>query len=241
MNPHDWFVEHRVAFVVRNLEAAEEKSFQQHLPVCAECREETTRLARELAWLPMGAEPATPRPGFKRQLIERALHGRRRRWQWIVPALAAAGVLLALAVVAQERGRAGRLLAEKTSLQNQLDAIRDTLVIIRNANRVLQADIRMDGHDGGITIFADERTHRWNVVVHGLPAAQSNQVYQFWFITAGGMVRGAQLHLDETRPAFLTMGMPAEGGAVMGAALTLEPMDRPSSQPQGKQLAHLML
>jgi hypothetical protein len=241
MNPHDWFVEHRVAFVVRSLEAAEEKSFQQHLPVCAECREETTRLARELAWLPMGAVPAAPRPGFKRRLIEQALRGGRRRWQWVVPALAAAGILLALGLISQARQRAGRLLAENASLQSQLNATRDTLTIIRDANRVLQADIRMDGHDGGITIFADERSHRWNVVVHGLPAAGPSEVYQFWFICANGMVRGAQIHLDETKPAFLTLSMPEAGGAVMGAALTLEPMDQVSPEPKGKQLAHLML
>ena len=38
-----------------------------------------------------------------------------------------------------------------------------------------------------------------------------------------------------------TTGMPPTGGAVLGAALTMEPMDADSGPPRGKTLAHLML
>jgi hypothetical protein len=241
MNPHEWFVEHRLAFVTRSLEPSEERVFQEHLPACSDCREATARLARDLAWLPMGAMPATPRPGYQRQVLERVLHGGRRRWYWVVPALAAASVLLVLSWGARGTHRAARLAAENQELQTALGATRDTLAIIRDANRVLQASILTDGHQGGITIFADQRTHRWNVVVHGLPTARPDEVYQFWFICSNGMVRGAQIHPDQTRPAFLTLSMPEAGGEVIGAALTLEPMGQTSPEPKGKELAHLML
>jgi hypothetical protein len=38
-----------------------------------------------------------------------------------------------------------------------------------------------------------------------------------------------------------TTGMPETGGAVLGAALTVEPLGVATGPPQGKELAHLML
>ncbi|MGH7702938.1 MAG: anti-sigma factor, partial [Gemmatimonadales bacterium] len=67
------------------------------------------------------------------------------------------------------------------------------------------------------------------------------EVYQFWFICENGMVRGVEVHVDETSPAFMTLSMPAEGGEVRGAALTVEPAAEHSPTPTGKELAHLML
>lgn len=60
-------------------------------------------------------------------------------------------------------------------------------------------------------------------------------------IYADGMVRGAEVQGDSSRPVMFTTGMPSRGGEVMGAALTLEPMDAKDGPPRGKELAHLML
>ena len=57
MTPHDWYVENRVAFVARALEASEERLFSDHLPRCEECRREVARLERDLGALPMAATP----------------------------------------------------------------------------------------------------------------------------------------------------------------------------------------
>jgi len=107
---------------------------------------------------------------------------------------------------------------------------------------VLQARIMMHGKEGGMVIFADAQTHRWNVVVHGLPAAPADGRYQFWFICADGMVRGAEVTVDPAKPMIFTTGMPVpSAGAVLGAALTIEPMTAVSGPPRGKTLAHIML
>jgi hypothetical protein len=79
------------------------------------------------------------------------------------------------------------------------------------------------------------------VVVHGLPPAPAGTRYQFWFICADGMVRGTEIPGADARPTIFTTGMPPTGGAVLGAALTMEPMDADSGPPRGKTLAHLML
>ena len=54
MNPHEWYVENRAAFVARSLEPDEERTYRDHLAQCAECSAEVKRLERDLAWLPMG-------------------------------------------------------------------------------------------------------------------------------------------------------------------------------------------
>ena len=78
MNPHDWYVENRAAFVARALEPDEERTFREHLPRCEECLREVSRLEQELAWLAMGAAPVAPRPGLTRRLASAGCS--RLRW-----------------------------------------------------------------------------------------------------------------------------------------------------------------
>ena len=73
MTVHDWYVEHRAAFVTRALEPREERVFTDHLARCEECTGEVERLEREVGWLPMAARPELPRPGLTQQLLEGVL------------------------------------------------------------------------------------------------------------------------------------------------------------------------
>jgi hypothetical protein len=239
MTPHDWYVEHRIAWVARTLEPREERLFADHLPRCAECSGEIARLERAVGWLPMGATPAVPRPGLTRQLADRVLR-RRPAWRRYAPAfLAAAAVVLAVGLGARERGRGERLESLLADRERRLAAVEDTLSVMRSAARVVHHEIAMDGHRGGLLIFQDERSHRWNVVVHGLPAAPAGSVYQFWFVTESGMVKSVALPMDGSRPAFATVSMPETPTPVMGAALTVEPMPARSDEPQGPEIAHV--
>lgn len=245
MTGHDWFVEHRTDFVSRSLEAEEERSFRAHLAGCDECRDAIRRLEEELAWLPMGLAPEPPRPDLTRQLVTGALGERRGMPRWLLPAALAASLVLAASAwfwaLRAVSSFESELLRERAELVQQLELARDTLGIIRQAAVVRHASISMGGKQGGLVIFADARTHRWNVVVYGLPATGANEVCQFWFITEAGMVRGVEVKSDGRSPTMLTLPMPPGAGTVMGAALTVEPPGSSGPTPSGVELAHLML
>ena len=239
---HAWFVEHVEAFALRHLEPDEERSFRDHLERCAECRRELDVVERELAWLPMGVRPVTLRPGLVRKLTRGVLGEREPAWKRALPwALAASVALMGGAVALRARTDARDATAQLAATAQALEAARDTLSVLRNTRKVMHASVQMDGQEGGITILADPVSHRWNVVVHDLPPLPPGEHYQFWFICDDGMVRGAELDTSADRSAVLTMGMPKEGGNVLGAALSVEPAGATTGPPRGQLLAHLML
>lgn len=233
MTPHEWYVEHREAWVARSLEPREERVFRDHLVTCDECAREVERLDQELAWLPMGVAPVTPPPGFAGRMAGKVLD-RPDPWTRWLPVAAAAAIALAAGGAAL----AGR--GERKALQVQLAALEDTVSVLRLAHDVVQTRISMEGHEGGLLIFRDATTHRWGVFVHGLPPAPADSIYQFWFITDSGMVRSVEVHADMQKPAYMTLPMPRPGEPVMGAALTVEPVVNRSSEPRGLMLAHLV-
>ncbi|HEY7612934.1 MAG TPA: anti-sigma factor [Gemmatimonadales bacterium] len=245
MRTHDWFVEHRLEYATRTLDGDDARSFEAHLADCDACREEVARAEHDLRWFAMGLPPAMPSRGLTRRIVNHVLQGERARPQrWRMPAAIAAATVLA--VGGWYLGRAGALRRELAGQRVAVAALQDTLSIMRQANRILQANVDVDGARGGLLIFADEATHRWNVVVHGLPPAPTGRHYQFWFIcgeSADSMVRGTEVPVDERRPTMFATDMPEPQScrSVLGAALTEEPASESTGPPRGKPLAHLML
>lgn len=240
MTAHEWYIEHRAGFVARSLDPSEERSFRNHAVRCEECSREVARLERELGWLGMGASPVAPAPGFSRRLAAEVLD-RPNRWRRRVPLAAAAVLALAAGAAAlTSRSERRELRTALLARETRLAALEDTLSVLRRANMVLQTQISMDGHQGGMLIFQDASSHRWCVIVHGLPPAPLGSKYQFWFITQNGMVRSVEVNADMQRPAFMTLPMPGVAAPVMGAALTMEPAVNRSDEPKGVTLAHVV-
>jgi anti-sigma-K factor RskA len=240
MSTHDWYVENRAGFVARSLEPGEERTFRDHLVRCEECSREVARLERELGWLPMGAAPVAPPPGFSRRMAADVLD-RPNRWRRWLPLAAAAVLALASGAAALSERNEGRDLRDLLlARESRLAALEDTLSVLRRANMVLQTQISMNGHQGGMLIFQDAGSHRWCVIVHGLPPAPVGNKYQFWFITESGMVRSVEVNAEMERPAFMTLPMPGVAAPVMGAALTMEPVVDRSDEPRGPTLAHVV-
>lgn len=244
MTVHDWYLENRAAFVIRSLEPKEESLFASHLPRCEECRTAVAQLEREIAWLPMGVAPIAPRPGLSRALLEGVLRPqrpRRRWWAWGASVALAASLVLALRVWAGARQEIAELKSTLAVRQGRLNAIEDSLSAILGAERVLQKTITGPGYEGGVLIFYDEDTQRWNVVVHDLPAARAGEAYQLWFATGSGLLPGPEIPVNGSRPTFVTLPAPGPSDAVIGAVLTLGPAGGPSGggEPRGVKLARL--
>lgn len=249
MTAHDWFIEHRTEYAAGALEPDEMATFASHLAQCDECRAAVERIESELRWLPMGVAPVTPRPGLEQEILARAT-GRTvpRPWRWSVPVGIAAAAIAGITGWQLGQRSAATLspvpvasAPTADSLERQLAALQDTVSIMRQAAKVMQAKIMMHGKEGGMVIFADAKTHRWNVVLHGLPEAPKDGRYQFWFVCSGGMVRGAAVTVTPSAPVVFTTGMPVQPCEVMGAALTIEPMEGADGPPRGRELAHVLL
>jgi anti-sigma-K factor RskA len=245
MNPHEWFADHAVEYATRTLDAEEAKAFEAHLGQCDACRSEVAEIERDLAWLPLALPPVTPRKGLRERIVAGTLGKRRptRRMSWALPTALAASLLLAVGGWYLGGARSRALQRELGAQQAAVAALQDTLSIMRQAGRILQATFEDGRTSGGVLIFADEVTHRWNVVIHGLPPAPRGYQYQFWFICDDGMVRGTEVAADTSRPTMFTTGMPQPEScpAVKGAALTEESVADGQGPPRGKSLAHLML
>ena len=246
MTPHEPFIDQRLDYATGQLDEAERRAFERHLAGCEECQLEVARMEADLRWLPLGAAPVRPSAGFAERAAARVVGTRRRaRPGWLVPAALAASALLLAGGWWLGRSSAAELQQELLRQHTVAAALRDTLSIMRGG-RVLQADVEVGGSRGGVLIFADEITHRWNVVIHGLPPAPPGYRYQFWFVCSDGasdMVRGTAIAADSRRPTMFTTGMPQPEACptVRGAALTEEPMGESQGPPRGKPLAHLML
>ena len=119
-------------------------------------------------------------------------------------------------------------------------ALTDSLSAILGAERVLQKTIAGPGYEGGVLIFYDKDTERWNVVLHDLPPARSGQTYRLWFVTRRGVLPGAEVRVSGSRPTFVTLPTPGGSAQVMGAMLTVGPAGGTSGNRRGVELAHLI-
>ncbi len=189
-------------------------------------------------WLGMTVDPRTPRPDTKGRVMARAILSRSRR-RWILAA--AAGLVLVAGAATWSWLAMHRLQEQRADLSGRLAAIQDTLSLVRSVGtRVVQIPVSTNGQAGAVTIFADTMTHRWLVTCHHLAPNEPGQVYQLWFLTAAGPRSAVIMPMDSDRPMVLALDMPKEGGAVTGAAMSIEPMPG-SAAPTGPMVFHLSL
>jgi anti-sigma-K factor RskA len=189
-------------------------------------------------WLGMTVEPRTPRPDTKGRVLARALLARSRR-QWLLAV--AAGLVLVAGAATWSWFAMQRLENQRADLGGRLAALQDTLSLVRSAGtRVLQIPVSTNGQAGAVTIFADTMTHRWLVTCHHLAPNEPGQVYQLWFLTADGPRSAVIMPMDSDRPMVVALDMPKEGGAVTGAAMSIEPTPG-SAAPTGPMVFHLSL
>jgi hypothetical protein len=221
---HDWYVEQREAFVLLALEADDMQTFEDHLGRCETCLTAVAALERDLAPLAYGVRPVAVPPGMRRRITDAVLGPSTGRTASRAPWLIAAAALFAAAAsgtVAWQRDVALRdVQATLAAMQLRDSTLADSLSVMSNTSRVMQASFRGGDGTGGLVVMADERSHRWRVVVHG-PAAPDGMSYLVCFITPTGLKHAVTVGRGGT-PTSFTLGMPADGTTVLGAALLLQ-------------------
>jgi anti-sigma-K factor RskA len=252
MTEHHWLTEHLVEYVTDQLTDDDRALVEAHLPQCAACQAEVDAIANDLRYLPMGAPPMAPRPGFRSRVLAAAT-GRpsaaRQTPTWLVTGLAAATALAAgLAWQSQRtaavlRGDLSAAEAELRAAHASAIALTDTLSIVRAAGKIVYTALAMPGQRGGVVLIDDPTTHRWQVVAHGLPQLARGQRYQFWFICEDGMARGVPIIPTAAGSAALTTDMPTTPpGKILGATITIESDGVPvPASGHGPKIATLML
>lgn len=249
MSEHDWFADHLLECVTGQLEHDDAERMRGHLVHCASCRAEIARLEEDLRWLPMGAIPAAPPPGFNNRVFRAATGaGNRSVFARGIPWALAATTILSAGLAWQRQGELNQLRQVLSDSAAALGAARtmaasatDTLSVLRHATRVAYSTLNNHGSAGGVVLMDDPTTHRWYVVAYGLPPLQPGQRYQFWFVGSDGMAKGSPLELSNEGMARLTTDMPAiPPGRILGAAITVE-SSAGSAGGHGPKIATLML
>ncbi len=180
-------------------------------------------------WLAMAVRPRTPRPELRAAVLARAYAAGRRRTWW--PLAAAAALVVTLAAAGYGQWRVAALRAERDRLAARAVALRDTLDFVRRpGTSVLHIPVVTAGKAGSITIFTDAQSHRWLVTCNGLTPNTAEEVYQIWFVTAGGVRSALVMPMPDANPRIAAIGMP--DAAVTGVMMTVEP-DSGSTEPRG--------
>jgi len=162
-------------------------------------------------WLGMTARPEAPRPELRAAVLARA-RGAGRRERWSAGSTLAAAAVLVVVVGAWWAGDSlRRQHGRMRALEAQLAAVQDTVRFLRGpGTRVVQVPVHTPGRIGSVTLFADTATGRWYVACENLAPNEPDETYQLWFATEAGMVTAAVMPMQDSRPMWMTLEVPAE-------------------------------
>jgi anti-sigma-K factor RskA len=199
------------------LDEGEERSFEQHLALCARCREELAGLREAAASLAYAAPPTAPPPELKQRILAQARAERpnvvplkpRRNW---TAALGAAAAIAACAAVA--------LGIWAFSLSGSQDPVES--VLSKPGSRLVSM-----GTAGAMAVAPDGTA----VLQVSVPPAPSGKTYEAWVIR-GGKAKAAGLFPGRAGTSVVEIPRPVRPGAVV--AVTLERaggVQQPTSKP----------
>jgi anti-sigma-K factor RskA len=197
------------AYALDALDGDERRAFEEHLPHCAECREEVASFQEAAATLAYQAEVAPPPSALKDRILEQARRERsnvvplRRRWAF--PAAAAVAAVAACAAIG--------LGIWATNLHNELGQRPEA--------------VPLSGASGSVIVSPGNEA---TLVVKDLAAAPAGKTYEVWVIQndrpvpAGTFAGGGHVAFPLTRKV--------PDGAIV--AVTLEQaggVERPTTDP----------
>ena len=214
------------------LEAGEAAEVARHLRACPRHAASLSELEAVCDGLSLSVPMVDPPAKLKARLLARVTPPvraprrteRRVRFGWAVAAVAAA-----LAVVLGAWG---------LSLQRQIDnqaASRNDLIRLSTQPEAQMVALNTEPAGGaakGVVIYTASQAAVWAV---GLPALEGEQVYQCWWIDAGGQRYRGGAFKAGSGVGFWLMPMPDQTESYRAIGITIEPNER-SAQPLGPRV-----
>ena len=227
------------AYVLDALEPDEMREFEAALRDSEELQREVAAL-RETTGLLAASAPGVLRDdeALKARLRDRIKEGdhenrrptafrRPSRTLWIGWAAAAILAIVAglQAVRVQSAGQRTTAMQDSTTALLAALADRDaTLAQLLNANVRLIHLTTTGDQPPGIQMFWNATSRRVVLYATNLPPAPAGEEYQLWFLRDGGVEPGATFNTTANGEALITLDGPPENIAVLGGAVTREPV-----------------
>ena len=218
---HETLRELTAAYALDALEPEDERVLEEHLRVCAECREEVASFADTAAALAYGVEAPAPPDALRGRILTAA----RAERENVVPLRPRrTPVLVASAVAAVAAVAAIALGVWASSLSNSLDEEREAVRILAGADRT----VALSGADGRVFVGPSGEAA---LVVRNLERAPADKTYEAWIIRAGKPARAGVFEGKDDRDVVKLDGTVEPGSTV---AVTVEReggVDAPTTDP----------
>ena len=218
-------------YALGGLEAAELKTVEDHLAVCATCQAEAQRQMALVAAVAASIPPRAPDPRLRAQVLSKiaAVPAARAAAQpRLAPArqphqplnlsrwLAGAFALVAAALI----GWNVLLTSQVMSLQRRVQYNQNALALIAGADT---AEVRLVGQGtfatAGGNAYIDQKTQDVVLVVQQLKPLNADQTYQAWIIGSQGPVSGGLFRVSESGWGMTWLNTPYIQGGVIGVSL----------------------
>lgn len=226
------------------LDGEDRSGFETHLASCAACRSELQSHEALVGRIPLALVPVPPSPATRRRVLDAA---KPRSTAWggrLVPALAAAALVLAFSLLtarrerdaarqeaASTRGSLSSLEAEIRKNREQLASARDALdkekalreLVAQPESRVARLAGLPAAPTASARVVWNPRSRAAVLVASGLPAAPKGKAYEVWVIARGAPVPAGVFQVDAEGNAVLRLPEVAETAEVRTFAVTIEP------------------
>jgi anti-sigma-K factor RskA len=218
------------AYALGTLDEVESRQVAEHVAGCSTCRAELGEFQAVAGQLGFIAPAVSPSPELKPRLMARIRGGspvraepaRRRFPQWLIPAGAAAGLVLIVALALSNLLLWQRL----NNLQVLSGPLGMRAIALQNTGAAANASgfivVSPDGQDGVL-------------VVDELPVLDPAHEYQLWLERDGQSTSGAVFSVDEGGYRGLRIAAAENLLTYSGARLTIEPVGG-SAVPTGEEV-----
>jgi anti-sigma-K factor RskA len=219
------------AYALDALDPVERETYEAHLGQCAHCREELASLGETATALAFAVVSPAPPQRLRGRILAASAIERENvvplpiRRPWLARMSAAAASVAA--------GAAVGLGIWATTLSHSLDRARASSARAEEAAHVLaDPNSQKIALRGGSGMLAVDPSGRGVLIVHRLPAAPSDRVYEAWVIPPGGKPKRAGLFRGGDSPTMLTLDQMVPAGSVVAATMERQGgVDAPTDTP----------